>query len=552
MKTKRFLVLSLVFCLVFTLAACGGSGGGGGEETGGGFEMTANIASEPTTIDPALNTAVDGSNMLRHMFEGLMKYKDDGNGNGVLTEGQAASYEISEDGLVYTFKLRDDIAWSDGEPVTAKDFVYAWQRLVTPDTAADYNYIIDAVVNANEIMAGEKDPSELGITAPDDSTVQITLNTPTPYFLEICAFPATFPVRQDMIEQAGDQWTFDPATYIGNGPYKMTEWEHNSYIRMVKNDQYYDYENLGPDSIKYALMDDDNAKLAAYRSGELLYMQNPPIDETPALLASGELVPADYLGTYSVIFNTQKAPFDDPLVREAFSLVIDRNYIVEQITGTAEVPATGYVPNGVSDAAGPGADDFRAVGGDYYSVDPADYEANCDKARDLLAQAGYPGGAGFPIADYMYNTMDLHRSIAEALQNMWQTELGVTVTITNQEWGVFIDTRKNGDFQFARHGWIADYNDPITFLDMYVTDGGNNDAHYKNPEFDAVIAGVKKAETQEERFAGMHEAEDILLADHVMAPIYFYTQPYMMSDKVKGMFAIPLGDFFFMYTSLEE
>jgi oligopeptide transport system substrate-binding protein len=549
MKTKRILALALVFCMVFTLAACGG---GGAKEEDKGFEMTVCIASEPMTIDPALNSAVDGAVMIQHMFEGLMKWADNGTGNAEIVEGQAASYTISDDGLVYTFKLRDDAKWSDGQAVTANDFVYSWQRLVNPATAADYNYMIDAVVNANEIMAGEKDPSELGIKALDDTTVEITLTAPTPYFLEVCAFPATYPVRQDMIEKGGDQWTFDTATYIGNGAYKMTEWEHNSYIRMAQNDQYYDFENLGPDTIKFALMDDDNAKLAAYRSGELLHIWNPPIDETPALLESGELIPADYLGTYYVCYNVEKAPFDNPLVREAFSLVIDRNYIVEQITGTGETPASGFVPNGVNDVAGAGADDFRTVGGDYYSVDPADYKANCDKARALLAEAGYPNGEGFPIVDYLYNTADNHRAIGEALQNMWQTELGVTVTLTNQDWGVFLETRKNGDFVIARNGWIADYNDPITFLDMFITDGGNNDSQYKNADFDAVIAKVKSAKTDEERFKGMHEAEDILFNDKVVAPIFFYTQPYMQSPNVKGMFYSPLGYFFFMYSTYEE
>lgn len=231
MKTKRLFALLLAFSLVFSLAACGG---GGGNDAEGDFEMTISIASEPQTIDPALNSAVDGAIMIQHMFEGLMTWEDDGEGNAVLTEGQAESVDVSDDGTVYTFNLRDGIAWSDGEPVTAQDFVYSWQRLVTPATAADYNYMIDMVVNANEIMGGEVDPSELGIVAIDESTVEITLHTPTPYFLEVCAFPATFPVRQDMIEAAGDQWTFSTDTYIGNGPYKMSEWEHNSFIKMVQ------------------------------------------------------------------------------------------------------------------------------------------------------------------------------------------------------------------------------------------------------------------------------------------------------------------------------
>ena len=550
MKVKRILVLTLVFCMVVTLAACGG---GGTKEADKGFEMTVCIASEPTSIDPALNSAVDGAVMIQHMFEGLMKWKDDGKGNAVLTEGQAASYEVSEDGLTYTFKLRDDIKWSDGQPVKASDFVYGMQRLVNPETAADYNYMIDGVVvNATEIIAGEKAPSELGVTAPDDKTVVIQLTTKTPFFLEICAFPALYPVRQDMIEKGGDQWTFDPATYIGNGPYKMAEWEHNSYIRMAKNDQYYDYANLGPDTIKFALMDDDNAKLAAFKSGELLHIWNPPLAETPALLKSGELIPAPYLGTYYVVYNVKKAPFDDPRVREAFSLVIDRNYIVSQITGTGEKPAAGFVPNGVNDVAGPGSDDFRTVGGDYFSVDPAQYKANCDKARQLLADAGYPGGKGFPITDYLYNTADNHRAIAEALQNMWQTELGVTITLTNQDWGVFIDTRKNGDYVIARDGWIADYNDPITFVDQFITGGGNNDSQYSNPEFDALIAKAKTTDDQTERFKAMHQAEDVLFKESVVAPIYFYTQPYMQAPNVKGMYASPLGYFFFQYCTLEK
>lgn len=549
MKTKRIFALALVFCLVFTLAACGG----GAKEEQSEFEMSICVASEPQTIDPALNSSVDGAIMIQHVFEGLMKWVDDGNGNGVLAEGQAESYTVSDDNLVYTFKLRKDAAWSDGQPVTANDFVYAWQRLVTPATAADYSYMIDMVVNANEIMAGEKDPSELGIKALDDSTIEVTLHTPTPYFLEVCAFPAAYPVRQDMIEKGGDQWTFDTATYIGNGPYVMTEWEHNSYIRMAKNDKYYDYENLGPATIKFALMDDDNAKLAAFKSGELLFNEQPPVDEIPGLLESGELKVADYIGTYYVCFNNSLEPFDNVKVREAFSLVIDRNYITSQISGTGEVPAGGYVPNGIYDVAGPGSDDFRTVGGDYYSVDAAEYQANCEKARELLAEAGYPNGEGFPIVDYLYNTADNHRAIGEALQKMWQDELGVTVTLTNQDWGVFLETRKNGDYSIARNGWIADYNDPVSFLDMWVTGGGNNDAQYTNPAYDALIKQVKNATTSEDRFKYMHEAEDILMGqDAVLAPIYFYTQPYMISDKVKGMYYTPLGYFFFMYTTIEE
>ena len=262
--------------------------------------MTVSIASEPQTIDPQLNSAVDGAIMINHMFEGLMKWEDDGKGNAVLTEGQAASYTVSDDQMVYTFTLRDDIKWSDGQPVTANDFVYAWQRLVTPATAADYNYMIEMVENASDIMAGAKQPSELGIKAIDEKTLEISLVAPTTYFLEVCAFPACFPVRQDIITANGDQWTFDVNTYIGNGSYKMTEWVHNSYIKMVPNENYYDYANLGPESITFQLMDDQNAMLAGFRSGQLDFINTVPVDEVSSLLESGELKVDPYIGTYYV------------------------------------------------------------------------------------------------------------------------------------------------------------------------------------------------------------------------------------------------------------
>ena len=541
---KKFLVLLLAFSMVFTLAACGGGEGNGGDADT--LDLAICIASEPSTIDPALNSAVDGAIMLQHSFEGLIKWVDDGEGNATLAPGMAESWDISDDGLVYTFHLREGALWSDGEPVTAYDFEYAWKRLVDPDTVADYSYMLDCVLNANEILEGEKTPDELAAVALDEKTFEVTLHTAIPYFTEIAAFPATFPVRKDIIEEYGDQWTFDPATYVSNGPYMMSEWVHNSYIMMVPNPNHYDVDNLGPDSLKFVLMDDDNAMLAAFNSGELDFNEGYPMDEVTALLESGQLKVADYVGTYYVCFQTEKAPFDNPLVREAFSLVIDRNYIVNQITKAGQVAAGGYVPSGIYDAEGLGSD-FREVGDDYYSVAEEDYEANCERARELLAEAGYPGGEGFPIVEYLYNTSDNHRVIGEALQNMWQTELGVNVTLTNQDWAVFLETRKAGDYSIARNGWIADYNDPITFLDMWVTGGGNNDAQYKNPEYDAFIKQAKSSPDAAVRMKAMHDAEDILLGEHVVAPIYFYTQPYMVKDDLKGMYYTPLGYFFFGY-----
>lgn len=535
---KKLIAIALVLIMAFSVFGCTTST----ED----FEIAVNFASEPNTIDPALNSAVDGAVMINHIFEGLYKWVDDGSGNATLALGQAKEVTPNADKTVYTVKLRDDIKWSDGKDVVAADFVYAWQRLVDPNTAADYCYMADIILNANEIMAGEMDKSELGVKAIDEKTLEITLHTACPYFEEIMAFPALMPIRSDIIEQYGDQWTFSPETYIGNGQYKMAEWSHNEFIKLVPSETYYDVDKLGPKVIKFALMDDTNAIYAAYRSGSLNFIQEVPVDEIPGLLSSSELKVHPYLGTYYCCFNTSKAPFDDVRVREAFSLVIDRNYIVENVTKTGQKPATAFVPSGISDA--PGAkDDFRAVGGDYMDVSAEKYQENCERARQLLAEAGYPNGEGFPIVEYLYNTSDNHRLIGEALQNMWQTELGVTVNLVNQEWNTFLDTRKNGDYSIARNGWIADYNDPMSFLDMWLTGGGNNDAQYSNPDYDALIMQAKSTSDLAERMSLMHQAEDILMGqDVVHAAIYFYTDKYM-SQGIKGMYFTPLGYYFFGY-----
>ena len=575
---KRLLALALVgvMSLGMLLSGCGGtsaqspspspSASAPAESTPAeGFDMAVCIASEPQTIDPALNSAVDGAIMTQHMFEGLMKWSDSGNpvnekGNmnyAALAAGQAESYEKTDNGdgtVTYTFKIRSDAKWSDGQPVTANDFVYSWQRLANPLTAADYCYMIDMVQGYAAVNAGEADPTTLGVSAPDESTFVVNLTYDCPYFLEICAFPAAFPVRQDIIEAYGDTWTTDDNSshYISNGPWKLAEWVHDSYIKMVPNEYHYDAANLGPNSLTFQLMEDQNSMLAAYRSGDLQFIEDMPVDEIAGLLASGELNIVDYIGTYYVCYQTQAAPFDNALVRQAFTLAIDSKYIVEQVTQTGQVPATGFVPAGIYDADANG-DDFRTVGGDYWDapVDDATYQANCEKARQLLAEAGYPNGEGFPTVTYLYNTSDAHKAVGEALQQMWQEELGVTVQLQNQEWNAFLETRKKGEYQIARNGWIADYNDPCSFLDMWYTGGGNNDAQYSNPEYDAMIDAAKATSDPAERMSYFHKAEDIIIGqDWALGPIYFYTQKYMMADDISGAFYTPLGYFIYGYCTI--
>jgi len=529
-----------------------------------GQALTVNLASEPQSIDPALNSAVDGGIMLTHFFEGLIKWENSGvetegsDGtamNATPAAGQAESWEktANEDGTVtWTFKLRPEAKWSDGQQVVAGDFVYAWQRLVDPATASDYNYMIDCVVNAVEIMNGEKDPSELAVSAPDDATFVVTLTNEIPYFEEICAFPATFPVRKDIVDAHGEQWTFEPDTYICNGPYKMDHWTHNSEIVAVPNEEYYDVASIGPKTLTFKLMDDDNAMLSGFKSGELDFIEQVPQAELAGLIASGDMKILSYVGTYYVCYQTQRAPFDDPRVRQAFTLAVDRNFIVNNVSQSGEVVATGFVPAGIYDAEGASGADFRTVGGDFYETAEDQYQANCDLARDLLTEAGFPNGEGFPVVEYLYNTADNHKAIGEALANMWETELGVTVQLNNQEWATFLQTRKDGDYSIARNGWIADYIDPMSFLDMWMTGGGNNDAQYANAEYDEVIRAAKLEADPAKRMELMHQAEDILMKqDWVLNPIYFYTNKYMLKDGVDNMLYTPKGYFIFTYCTPE-
>lgn len=540
MKFKKKLAVLLASTLAISTALVGCSSTGG--DSSGGVELNVNVGPEPATIDPAKNSAVDGATLINHAFEGLMKLDKDNK----IVEGQAAKYEVNKDETVYTFTLRDDAKWSDGEAVKAEDFVYAWQRLANPKTGADYNYMIDMVKNANEIMAGKKKPEELGIKALDEKTVEVTLATPTPYFLEVCAFPATFPVRKDIIDADKEgTWATNPETYIGNGPYVLKEWEHQAKMTYVKNENYYDLANLGPDTINFVLMEDQNTILSAFKNGEILFGDDLPSEEIEAMKDKG-LVIEKQLGTYFLSINVNKEGLDNVKVREALSLAIDRDYIVEKVAKGGQIPADSFVTTGLTDADG--KTEFHENAKKWYDV--KDYKGNVEKAKKLLKEAGYENGKGLPSIELMCNPG--HEPIMEAVQNMWKENLGVNATISNQDWNVFLETRKQGDFQVARDGWLGDYNDPISFIDMWITGGGNNNAQWSNKDYDKLVSEIKSTTDAKERYAKMHEAEDMLAKDMPIIPIYYYTDLYLISDKLEGMYTSPLGYKYFMYSKVTE
>ena len=542
MKKIRLLslVLAVLMC-VSVLAAC--------DKGSSVSELKVSVGPEPDSIDPAYNESVDGATMLIHTFAGINKLDKD----GVPQPDMAKEVKISDDQLTYTITLRDGLKWSDGKALVAEDFIYAWKRAIDPKNATSYGYMLENIKGVSEVLYADPakpyDLDSISARALDDKTIELTLTAPTSYFMEILAFPTLFPVRKDIVE-GNEAWATDPATYISNGPYKMKSWTHDAEIVVEKNPHYYDKGSIGPDTIKFVLMDDDNAILAAFKNGEILLADSFPNDEIDALSTTPEFNKIGQLGTYFVCFNTEKAPFDNVKVRQALSLVIDREYIVKQIGKAGQIPATAFVPNGLTD--GDATKEFRDVGGDYYSVAADKYDANVAEAKKLLAEAGYPDGKGFPKFEYIHNTSTGHKLIAEALQDMWKTTLGIDCTIAEQEWGVFLNTRQNGEYEVARHGWLADYNDPISFLDMWVTDGGNNDAQWSNAEYDALIKGVKTGTDRAKRYADMHAAEDILMEEMPVAPIYYYVDLFLKSTKLDGFYTSPLGYKYFMYTTIKD
>ena len=375
----------------------------------------------------------------------------------------------------------------------------------------------------------------------------VTLKNAVPYFLELAAFPAFSPVRQDVVEANGDAWATKPETYIGNGPYKVTEWVSGSHITMAKNENYWNYKALGPENIKFVLMEDDGAIFNAFQKGEILLADSMPTDEIDAWRDKPEFHLEPQLGTYYVSYNVTKPPLDNVKVREALTLAVDREFIVEQIGKAGQIPAGAYVPVGLFDSTPD--KQFREVGGDYY--DPLDYEGNVEKAKQLLTEAGYPNGEGLPPIEYLYNEGTGHQAIGEALQDMW-SKIGVKVTLGSQEWNTFLNTRKNGDYQIARNGWLADYNDPITFLDMWITGGGNNDAQYSNAEYDKLISEIKSTNDLTKRFELMHKAEDTIFDDWMLNPLYYYVDIYLLNPKVEGVYTSPLGFKYFMYATVKQ
>lgn len=564
---KKVISLMLAACMVMGMTACGSSASTTDSqpaadtttsetqaaatdaaaqttESTGDKELAVQIGPDPETIDPALNSAVDGGNMLLHAYECLLIVGED----GTLQPGQAESYDVSEDGLTWTFHLRDGLKWSDGSDLTANDFVYSWKRVCDPEVAAPYaETVLGMVKGYDEAIDGNLDA--LGVSAPDDSTLVVELANPCSYFGSLAAFATLSPVQEATIEANGEAWATAPETYVSNGPFYMTEWVPGSHITFSKNPYYWNADAIKLDRLKFVLMEDSNAAYSAYQTGEVLMIKDVPTEEIPSLTGTDDFYVDPIIGTYYISLNIQKAPFDDVNVRKALSLAIDREYVASTLMQGTYTAAGNFMGPGWMDTDGT---EFmsNANGGKPY-IDTTNFEANLEEAKQLLADAGYPDGEGFPTISYTTNDAGYHKVVAEYLQQAW-AELGIDLQVNIVEWSSFTPMRRSGDFEVARNGWVGDYSDPSNMLELFCTTNGNNDGKFSNADFDAAIDTSRSTLDAAERSTALHTAEDILMDQAGCIPLAYYNDFWLQSSKITGAWHSAYGYWYFMYADITE
>ncbi len=502
-------------------------------------DLTYVVNNESATYDPGLTSETFAAPIIGNTFEGLVRFNKDNEIEGAMAD----SWEVSDDGLTYTFHLRD-ANWSDGQPVTAQDFVYAWLRVLDPAAGAmnpSMFYLIDGA-EAHYAAAGVGD---VAISAPDDKTLTFTLTNRVPYMLQLLTYTNWFPVRQDIVEADPQGWTRNPATFIGNGPFKVTAFNFGESVVFAKNPEYYDSAAVSLDTLTFRLIPDQATALTAMESGQVDGIEAVPAPEIPRLMSESDaflIVPA--LGTTYAFFNPAKAPLDDVRVRQALSMAIDRQDIVDFVLQSADRPAIGLVPYGMTVAG----EDFRD-GTDTFGLDA---HAQPEAAQALLAEAGYPGGEGFPETVFITYTSPPIEKLLEAIQQMWKENLNIDVSIQATEWQVYYPEVQKVEYQIAQMGWGADYPHPMTFLDIYLPDSPNNLAHWNSPEFAAALEAAKSTPDEAESLADMRAAEAILMNAHIILPMYHRYNYMMMSPDVQGFWRSTLNVPYFRDVTMTE
>ena len=547
-KLKKLCAVVLAATLATSLfIGCGDSSSNSGSSSSN-QQLVFNLGEDPETMDPTLNNSSGAGTMILNAFEGLMVLDE----NDQPVEGTAESMEVSEDGLVYTFKIREDAKWSDGEAVTADNFKYSWLRALNKETAAEYAYQLFYIKNAEKFYNGEATAEEVGINVIDEKTLEVTLETPTAYFPQLLAFTTYVPLREDIVSANPEGWATNPETYVSNGPFKLVQWDMKDQLVFEKNGNYWDKDSVKLESLTFKLVTDDTTAYSELKAGNFDMVNSVPTNEIEPGIEEGLVHVNPKLGNYYFAINVGKQDtlsedvkevLNNKLVRQALNLAIDRQEIIDNVGKAEQIPAYSFVPQGITDENG---NDFASK--EYY--DPSDMEGNIAKAKELLKEDGYENGNGIPTIELMYNSEGAHKDICQIIQQNWE-EIGVNVELTNQEWAVFLNTRQQGDYQIARHGWIGDYIDPMTFLDLWVTGGGNNDCGFSNARYDELIAAAKVETDSAKRLEMLREAEDILMDEMPILPIYYYTTVTAANENVKGVRISTLGKISFKYAYKE-
>ncbi|WP_218659200.1 oligopeptide ABC transporter substrate-binding protein OppA [Citrobacter portucalensis] len=483
--------------------------------------LVRNNGSEVQSLDPHKIEGVPESNINRDLFEGLLISDVDGKPS----PGVAEKWE-NKDFKVWTFHLRKDAKWSDSTPVTAQDFVYSWQRLANPNTASPYASYLQYghIVNIDDIIAGKKPVTDLGVKALDDHTFEVTLSEPVPYFYKLLVHSSVSPVPRAAVEKFGEKWT-QPANIVTNGAYKLKDWVVNERIVLERNTNYWDNAKTVINQVTYLPISSEVTDVNRYRSGEIdMTYNNMPIELFQKLKKEipNEVHVDPYLCTYYYEINNQKAPFNDVRVRTALKLALDRDIIVNKVKNQGDLPAYSFTP--------PYTDGAKLVEPEWFKWSQ---EKRNEEAKKLLAEAGYT--AEKPLTfDLLYNTSDLHKKLAIAAASIWKKNLGANVKLENQEWKTFLDTRHQGNYDVSRAGWCADYNEPTSFLNMVLSDSSNNTVHYKSPAFDKLIADTLKVTDEAQRSELYSKAEQQLDKDSAIVPVYYYVNARLVKPWVGG------------------
>ncbi|EEP8078709.1 oligopeptide ABC transporter substrate-binding protein OppA [Salmonella enterica subsp. enterica] len=519
--TKKSLIAAGILTALIAASAATAADVPAGVQLADKQTLVRNNGSEVQSLDPHKIEGVPESNVSRDLFEGLLISDVEGHPS----PGVAEKWE-NKDFKVWTFHLRENAKWSDGTPVTAHDFVYSWQRLADPNTASPYASYLQYghIVNIDDIIAGKKPATDLGVKALDDHTFEVTLSEPVPYFYKLLVHPSVSPVPKSAVEKFGDKWT-QPANIVTNGAYKLKNWVVNERIVLERNPQYWDNDKTVINQVTYLPISSEVTDVNRYRSGEIdMTYNNMPIELFQKLKKEipNEVRVDPYLCTYYYEINNQKAPFNDVRVRTALKLALDRDIIVNKVKNQGDLPAYSYTP--------PYTDGAKLVEPEWFKWSQ---QKRNEEAKKLLAEAGFT--ADKPLTfDLLYNTSDLHKKLAIAVASIWKKNLGVNVNLETQEWKTFLDTRHQGTFDVARAGWCADYNEPTSFLNTMLSDSSNNTAHYKSPAFDKLIADTLKVADDTQRSELYAKAEQQLDKDSAIVPVYYYVNARLVKPWVGG------------------